>query len=213
MTGKSKHQTGGIANRSELLRDGLAGCIAIVVIASNPSNASEKSADTYGPKVVDLGNGSPDESAYLKEESKPVMQVNAEAEPFPVNQVKWGPGRGPIEAGDPSAGELQIWDITGSTYRKVIRLKVGEYYDNGANDFSSPVITLYIEAGTRGIINVPVGSYEVLGMSGGQWNGNNFGDETTAVTFGRFEVTSKERTILAIGAIDQQIKPIPIDRF
>jgi len=218
MTAKVKTRMEASIQRSALLRDSLVACIVICVLITMPEEAPGSSpasiaGETYGPKVIDIDDNSPNEDEYLKEESKPSLQPAEKAEPFPVNQVKWGPGRRPVEPEDQSAGQLQVWDITGSKYRKVIRLKIGEYYDNGDSDFSSPVITLYIEAGTRGIIYVPVGSYEILGMSGGQWNGSNFGDETTAVTFGRFEVTSQGQTILAIGAIDQKMEPISVGRF
>lgn len=129
---------------------------------------------------------------------------------FPSNSVEWGMD-GPPQPG--SEGYLEIWDITGSGTRKVVRLRPFGNGRSQAINFAGPSATIYVEPGAKLRVPIIPGAYEIVAISGASWNGRDFGEDTWAVSFGRRDVSRESITILAVGARDEVARPASRNEF
>lgn len=117
--------------------------------------------------------------------------------PFPASgTVVWGP------RGQPISGELarlDVWDVTQSHQRKVIRIR-----DARAPD-APPVATAHLEPGDRVTLTLRPGVYAVTAASGDGWNAvsGRFASRTTTVSFGTVEIRAGTPGVVAMGAPDQ----------
>lgn len=120
-------------------------------------------------------------------------------EPYPANRVRWGAkGRPPPEG----SGQFEIWDISQSPTRKMVRLFDDEgRYPSGL----LPDATIFLEPGGRVRLPVAAGTYRIEAIAGNDWNGRDFGPAGVKVGFRTRAIIARQLTVLAIGAEDEPV--------
>jgi len=156
--------------------------------------SSRPTAEEAGERqqVVAASGRAPDE-----ETSRKVVLQPPPPPAYPANMVSWGPEGRP----DPlDSGQLEIWDITQSQSRKMIMV----YSDAGA----IPDATVFLEPGGRVRLPLRSGDYAIRALAGSEWNGRDFGPDTTIVGFRDRSVQQGGLTVLVIGAPDDPALPV-----
>ena len=124
-------------------------------------------------------------------------------EAYPSNRVRWGISGRPSSQ---NTGQFEIWDISQSPTRKIVRL-----FDSGyerKTDTQVADATVFLEPGGRVRVPVSSGTYEIIALAGMEWNGRDFGKEGITVSYRSRDVQTGQLTVLAIGAADDPASPI-----
>lgn len=187
-------------------REGHAGAVAGVIVAILLS--------IYGvPKILTgMGEGlikNSQASQVSKAQNRDTLWPTS----FPMSgTVEWRGGGPPAYTS--MAGQLQVWDQTGSGTSKVVRIRNANVMKMDGRNRSTPVATAYMAPDTHLDIKLPAGLYDVTVMTGRGWDPEDgFLQKNFAADYGQVIVNAGQPGIVAMGASDQKVTPIEVTDF
>lgn len=187
-------------------REGHAGAVAGVVVAIL--------LGVYGvPKILTGMGGSLIKNSQAAQASRAQSRDTIWPASFPMSgTVEWREGGPPAYTA--MAGQMQVWDQTGSGTSKVVRIRNANVMKMDGRNRSTPVATAYMAPDTHLDIKLPAGLYDVTVMTGRGWDPEDgFLQETFAADYGQVIVNAGQPGIVAMGASDQKVAPIEVTDF